>query len=75
MKIPFSSPATSEANGQVALAIAACLLDVLVNKTKTLSAGQAHLILDQAARALPSSPHAIDEAAKSLIAELRAQFK
>jgi hypothetical protein len=75
MKPKFATPKHADANGQVALAIAASLLDVLVNKTKTLSKGEASLILDQAARALPQSPHATDEEAKILIADLRNQLK
>lgn len=75
MKIQFAKGNHADANGQVALAIVACLLDVLVYKTQTLTAGQANLILDQATRSLPKSPVAIDEEANVSITELRKHFK
>jgi hypothetical protein len=75
MKPKFTKPAQGDANGQAALAIVTNLLDVLAHKTKTVSPGQVHLILDQAERSLPQSPHAVDEEAKSIIGDLRTQFK
>jgi hypothetical protein len=64
-----------EANGQAALALMICFLDVLSRKTDLLRQGETSLIVEEAIRILPSSPHPMDEAARELVEALRGRFK
>lgn len=66
----FADRSHAEASGQAALALAVALLDVLARKTQTLSDGEVSLIISEALRYLPSSPHRVDESAREIVSDL-----
>lgn len=75
MKPKFAPRAQCEANGQAAFSLMVCLLEVLARKETLLTEGEMTLIIENAHRRLPSSPHQIDELARDLVASLRGQFR
>lgn len=75
MKIEFAPRNQCEANGQAAFALVVSLLDVLARKTDLLTEGEVSLIIEDALRSMPDSPHPLDEKANELVAALRGKIK